>query len=86
LFAIRPKEFAKVKTTPRSEAEARAAHKPRRLLPAGRHRGTVAELTEGVSPRGNETLRAVIAINGADGTEYRLVDVARSNETLRFDT
>jgi hypothetical protein len=62
--------------TPKTpEVEARAAHKPRRLLPPGRHRATVLEVTEGISPKGNETLRAVIGITGPDGTEYRIVKV-----------
>jgi hypothetical protein len=58
-----------------SEAEAREAHKPRRKLPPGPYRGTVVELTQGVSPNGNKTARVVTAISGPDGTEYRLVDV-----------
>ena len=57
-----------------SEAEARDAHKVR-LLRAGQHRGTVAELTEGISAKGNETWRAVVATTGPEGTEYRLIDV-----------
>src|SRR5689334_14338064 len=57
-----------------TEAEARDLHKPR-LLRAGPQRGTVAELTEGISPKGNQTWRGVIAIPGPDGTEHRLLDV-----------
>ena len=58
-----------------TEAEMREAHKPRRLLRDGPYPGTVVELTEGMSQRGNETFRAVISIIGADNTEYRLLDV-----------
>jgi hypothetical protein len=62
-----------MQTPKMSEAEARAASKTKRLRP-GRHRGTVLEATEGISPKGNETLRAVIGII-ADGSEHRLIDV-----------
>ncbi len=58
-----------------SEAEARVAAKPKKRLPPGRYRGTVLEATDGVSPKGNDTLRAVIGITGPDGTEYRIVSV-----------
>jgi hypothetical protein len=58
-----------------SQAEARAAAKPKKRLPNGQHRGTVLEASEGVSAKGNETLRAVIGISGPDDTEYRVVDV-----------
>jgi hypothetical protein len=64
-----------VNTNKFSEDEAREARKPKKLCPPGQRRGTVLEATEGVSPKGNETLRAVIGIIGPDGTEYRLIDV-----------
>jgi hypothetical protein len=63
-----------MQTQKMSEVEARAASKLKRLRP-GRYRATVLEATEGVSPKGNDTLRAVIGIIGPDGGEYRLLSV-----------
>ena len=57
-----------------SEAKAREASKPKKKLRPGRYRGTVLEVTEGVSANENDTLRAVIGIM-SDETEYRLTKV-----------
>lgn len=58
-----------------SEAEALEARKPKKPCPPGQRRGTVLEATEGISPKGNQTLHVVFGTVGPDGTEYRLFDV-----------
>ena len=59
--------------TPPTEAEAKRAANPA-PPPAGQHHAIITEASEGVSPRGNETLRLLAEVTDAKGAVYRLQD------------
>ena len=70
-----------MKTSGRSE-EAAAKDANRALLKLGKYNGTITEVSEYVSDRGNETFKAIVEVAGRTFTDY-LTDTELGGLKLR---